>query len=454
MRYYQKRMKLFFFISVLFIPLKVNAKENSSVLFSYSSPQHQVAQIGQQLYRALQQQQWKKAEELLLDYQQLPFHETLLIDYAKALLAQTKGNFLQAEFYYQQQLKQKADFIPAQTGLIQLYFHLREYKKAQQQLDQLSSIVDLPKDISQSIEFYKVKLAAYFQGQRFYQLSFFYNDNINHAPDIAEKVVSQSTQRKVTLRSAKPIVSTGLTHYFSFYQPVIIYSHHTFSSYTYARYIDYHSHRRANFLALYTQLGYRYQKSQYQWSMTPYYEIKKPQAQYEYQAWGSEAQFSYFINKKQTINLSFDYKIKKYQEALNNLNSRRLSYSTNHNYYFNNRMQLVNQLNYQLDRKKNTLLNYQLYGIKTGVYYPLSVNWHISLFLQYQFKYYNNYNPLLKKRRKDNSIVFTTNIKNKSSFILGFYPAIEFRYTRRLSNVDWLYQYQQHEVLFKLEKQF
>ncbi|WP_368909783.1 surface lipoprotein assembly modifier [Proteus penneri] len=454
MRYYQKRMKLFFIISVLFIPLKVNAKENSSVLFSYSSPQHQVAQIGQQLYRALQQQQWKKAEELLLDYQQLPFHETLLIDYAKALLAQTKGNFLQAEFYYQQQLKQKADFIPAQTGLIQLYFHLREYKKAQQQLDQLSSIVDLPKDISQSIEFYKVKLAAYFQGQRFYQLSFFYNDNINHAPDIAEKVVSQSTQRKVTLRSAKPIVSTGLTHYFSFYQPVIIYSHHTFSSYTYARYIDYHSHRRANFLALYTQLGYRYQKSQYQWSMTPYYEIKKPQAQYEYQAWGSEAQFSYFINKKQTINLSFDYKIKKYQEALNILNSRRLSYSTNHNYYFNNRMQLVNQLNYQLDRKKNTLLNYQLYGIKTGVYYPLSVNWHISLFLQYQFKYYNNYNPLLKKRRKDNSIVFTTNIKNKSSFILGFYPAIEFRYTRRLSNVDWLYQYQQHEVLFKLEKQF
>ncbi len=107
MRYYQKRMKLFFIISVLFIPLKVNAKENNSVLFSYSSPQHQVAQIGQQLYRALQQQQWKKAEELLLDYQQLPFHETLLIDYAKALLAQTKGNFLQAEFYYQQQLKQK-----------------------------------------------------------------------------------------------------------------------------------------------------------------------------------------------------------------------------------------------------------------------------------------------------------------------------------------------------------
>ncbi|XOY29869.1 surface lipoprotein assembly modifier [Proteus cibi] len=454
MRYYQKRMKLFIIISVLLIPLKINANENNAILFSYSSPQHQVAQIGQQLYRALQQQQWKKAEELLLDYQQLPLHETLLINYAKALLAQIKGDFLNAEFYYQQQLKQKVDFIPAQTGLIQLYFHLREYKKAQRQLNQLSNMIDLPKDIIQSIAFYRAKLASYFQGQRFYQLSFFYDDNINHAPDLAEKIVSQSTQRKMTLRGAKPIVSTGLAHYFSFYQPFILYSHHTFSSYTYARYIDYHSYRSANFLALYTQLGYRYQKPQYQWSITPYYEIKKTPTQYEYQAWGSETQFSYLINKKQTINLSLDYKIKKYQETLKNLNTQRLSYSTNHNYYFNNRVNLVNQLNYQLGRKKNTLLNYQLYGIKTGVYYPLSVNWHMSLFLQYQFKQFNNYNPLLKKRRKDNSFIFTTNIKNKSPFILGFCPAIELRYTRRLSNVDWLYQYQQHEVLFKLEKQF
>ena len=454
MRYYQKRMKLFIIISVLLIPLKINANENNAILFSYSSPQHQVAQIGQQLYRALQQQQWKKAEELLLDYQQLPLHETLLINYAKALLAQIKGDFLNAEFYYQQQLKQKVDFIPAQTGLIQLYFHLREYKKAQRQLNQLSNMIDLPKDIIQSIAFYRAKLASYFQGQRFYQLSFFYDDNINHAPDLAEKIVSQSTQRKMTLRGAKPIVSTGLAHYFSFYQPFILYSHHTFSSYTYARYIDYHSYRSANFLALYTQLGYRYQKPQYQWSITPYYEIKKTPTQYEYQAWGSETQFSYLINKKQTINLSLDYKIKKYQETLKNLNNQRLSYSTNHNYYLNNRVNLVNQLNYQLGRKKNTLLNYQLYGIKTGVYYPLSVNWHMSLFLQYQFKQFNNYNPLLKKRRKDNSFIFTTNIKNKSPFILGFYPAIELRYTRRLSNVEWLYQYQQHEVLFKLEKQF
>lgn len=75
-----------------------------------------------------------------------------------------------------------------------------------------------------------------------------------------------------------------------------------------------------------------------------------------------------------------DYKIKKYQKTLNNLNSKRFSYSAYHNYYFNNKIHLVNQLNYQLVRKKNTLLNYHLYGIKTGIYYPLSANWHISFF--------------------------------------------------------------------------
>lgn len=453
MNYYQLLIRGVLALLLILFSFNGSAKERRDKPFYYFETTS-TAKVGQQLYHYLQQQQWQKAESSLLYYQQQPQHEVLLVNYAKALLAQNRGDFLNAEFYYQQQLKQKADFIPAQTGLIQLYFHLREYKKAQQQLNQLSNIVDLSKNIIQSIEFYKVKLASYFQGQRFYQLGFFYDDNINHAPYLSEKIVSQSAQGKTMLRGAKPIASTGITHYFSFYQPFIIYSHHTFSSYTYARYIDYHSHRNANFFALYTQLGYRYQKSQYHWSITPYYEIKSSRKQYEYQAWGSETQFSYVINKKQTINLSFDYKVKKYQKALNNLNSQRISYNTNHNYYFNNKMQLVNQLNYQLDRKKNTLLNYQLYGIKTGVYYPLSVNWHISLFLQYQFKYFNNYNSLLKKRRKDNGFIFTTNIKNKSPVTLGFYPTIELRYTRRLSNVDWLYQYQQHEVLFKLEKQF
>ncbi|WP_249293257.1 surface lipoprotein assembly modifier [Proteus mirabilis] len=81
-------------------------------------------------------------------------------------------------------------------------------------------------------------------------------------------------------------------------------------------------------------------------------------------------------------------------------------------------------------------------------------NWHISLFLQYQFKCFNNYNPLLNKKREDDNFIFTTSIKNKTPIIWGVYPEIELRYTRRLSNVDWLYQYQQHEVLFKLEKQF
>ncbi|MGK5745799.1 surface lipoprotein assembly modifier [Proteus mirabilis] len=92
--------------------------------------------------------------------------------------------------------------------------------------------------------------------------------------------------------------------------------------------------------------------------------------------------------------------------------------------------------------------------MKTGVYYLLPKNWQVSLSLQYQFKSFNNYNPLLNKKREDNGFVFTTTIKNKAPIIWGVYPAIELSYTRRLSNVDWLYQYQQHEVLFKLEKQF
>ncbi|HIH5504724.1 TPA: surface lipoprotein assembly modifier, partial [Proteus mirabilis] len=136
------------------------------------------------------------------------------------------------------------------------------------------------------------------------------------------------------------------------------------------------------------------------------------------------------------------------------LNNHKQIYAISYYYTLAENVQLVNQLNYYSSRKKNTLLNYQQYDIKTGVYYLLPKNWQVSLSLQYQFKSFNNYNPLLNKKREDNGFVFTTTIKNKAPIIWGFYPAIELSYTRRLSNVDWLYQYQQHEVLFKLEKQF
>src|SRR5699024_10623901 len=110
MRYYQRLIKSLFIINILFHSSQGAATQPNQEPLN----KEKVAQLGQQLYHHLQQQQWYQAEKLLVNYQQLPLHETLLVYYAQALLAQKNGNFLQAEFYYQQQLKQQADFIPAQ----------------------------------------------------------------------------------------------------------------------------------------------------------------------------------------------------------------------------------------------------------------------------------------------------------------------------------------------------
>ncbi|MBI6521979.1 DUF560 domain-containing protein [Proteus mirabilis] len=450
MRYYQRLIKSLFIINILFHSSQGAATQPNQEQLN----KEKVAQLGQQLYHHLQQQQWYQAEKLLVNYQQLPLHETLLVYYAQALLAQKNGNFLQAEFYYQQQLKQQADFIPAQTGLIQLYFSQGEYKKAQYQLNQLSRLSGLSPAINQAIIYYQKQLNDYFKARRFYQISFFYDDNINHAPYLDEQIVSQSTQVIMTRKGAQPIASMGVSHLFSFYQPTFIYANNTLSGYFLARYRDYFAYKQANFTHLYTQLSYQYQKKDYRWTLSPYYEIKSPKKAFEYQSIGVYTGLFFSINKYHSINLSINYYIKKYNKELINLNNHKQIYAISYYYTLAENVQLVNQLNYYSSRKKNTLLNYQQYDIKTGVYYLLPKNWQVSLSLQYQFKSFNNYNPLLNKKREDNGFVFTTTIKNKAPIIWGFYPAIELSYTRRLSNVDWLYQYQQHEVLFKLEKQF
>lgn len=353
MYYFQKIITLLLIANILVIPFNLLAQEKLyQPLLTDGNEIRNTSEMGQQLYYYLKQQQWKKAETLLHYYQQRPLHETLLVAYTKALLAQSKGDLLQAEFYYQQQLRQKADFIPAQTGLIQLYLYQREYKKAQQQLDQLNQISDLPKTLIQSIAYYQKQLSSYFQGRRFYQISLFYNDNLNHAPYSSEKVIYQSTTRKITKKSAKPIASTGMAHFFSFYQPLLIRAKQTLSSYAYLRYIDYFSYHTASFINLYAQINYDYQPSRYKWTTSPYYEIKFSYDEYEYQSWGIYSEIFYPINKKHAINHSWNYKINKYRDDLINLNSKNLMIDINYSLFLNNNARLINKISYSFISKK------------------------------------------------------------------------------------------------------
>lgn len=454
MNYFWKVSQLLCIANSLLFPITGISQSFIDQKVTSYSINKQRSDIGAALYQALQQQRWQTAEHLLQQYQQIPLHEKLLVNYANALLAQVKGHFLQSEYYYQQQLKDKPDFIPAKTGLIQLYMQQKDYKKAQIALNELKKFPSLSPAVLQSIYYYENTLSGYFKGLRLYQISVIYNDNVNQASSHTEDVVSKKGLIKVTRKSAKPIRSRGYAHLFSYYQPYFITSTHKLSSYISAKIIDYPSYTHASHHLFYAQFHYHYNASQYQWSLSSLYEIKSHYSKLEYQLWGGNYSFIKFINKNHAININGDYKIKKYRQKFINLNDNELSQSINYRYKVNNQLLLTNQITYQINRKKNHLLNYHRYGINTGVDYLFNSTWDISFFLHYHVKRFNYYNPFLQKKREDKDVIFTTKIKRKTPIIWGFYPMAELRYTRNLSNVSWLYQYHQHEVLFKLEKRF
>lgn len=454
MSYGGRLIKLLFNLAILLFPLTGVTTVTITNKLIDTKKYNQTAFIGEKLYQYLQQQRWLEVEALLKQYQQQPDYELLLVNYAKAQLAQVKGDWQQAEVYYQQQLTQKIDFIPAQTGLILLYIQQGQYRKARKQLNQLNEISELPNHLNKSIQYYRTQLEPYFQGQRIYQMGFVYNDNVNNAPHFSKQVISQPLFIKVTKRGADPKPSLGVFHFFSFYQPYFIETKQSFSLYAYTRYIDYLSYRDANYLSFYTQLSYHYQQRKYQWLISPYYELKAQYTQSEYQLWGLSLQLFLSIYKKHSTNINVDYKIKKYREEFINLNSNELSFYFTYKYKFNNYLLWVNQLNHQKKHKKNHLLDCQEYDIKTGVNYQKVPQWDIAFFLSYKLKSFDNYNSFLNKKRKDNELNLSIIVKNPKSIVWGFYPIMELRYTRNLSNIDWLYSYQQREVLFKLEKKF
>ncbi|OAT50547.1 TPR repeat-containing protein [Proteus hauseri ATCC 700826] len=454
MHYLWQLIRFFFITSIIFFPLIGEAKQrlNNPILDLLIN--HDVSIIGEQLYYNLQQQRWIDAEVLLQHYQQLPRHEVLLVYYAKAQLALAESHFSLAEFYYQQQLKQKADFIPAQIGLIYLYFYQQDYIKAKNQLKKLSETDNLSKSINNKVAYYQAKLSPYFYSSRFYQLGFIYNDNINLASDYQEQIVSDIPFAKVTRKGGRAKGSVGISHFFSLYQPYIINRIHSVSIYFHAQYMDYLSYRDNNYVNFYTQFNYQYQYSHYQFKLSPFYEIKVRDKQHEYQSIGLNSSLFIPLLRKHAINISGNYKNIKYRDNLMNLNTKELSAIVTLKYNLNKNSLLLSQINYQENRKKNNLLNHHQYGIKIGVSSQLPLQWHIDLSLRYRINYFNNYNPLLKKKRKDNEITLSAVVKKQVPIFWGFYPVTELRYTRNLSNVAWLYSYQQQEVIFKLEKQF
>ncbi|MEQ4924722.1 surface lipoprotein assembly modifier [Proteus hauseri] len=447
-------IKLFSMLSIILFPIIGQAKEKVNNNFLNSAVSSDISLIGKRLYHSLQQQNWVNAEVLLQHYQQIPQHEVLLVYYAKAQLALAKKDLLQAEFYYQQQLQQKSDFIPAQTGLIHLYFYQQNYIKAKKQLQELTKIADLPANIHNVISDYQAKLSPHFQGSRFYQLGFIYNDNINQASDYQEQINSKISLNKVIRHGGESKKSVGISHLFSLYQPYLINRIHSTSIYAYFLYVDYLSYRDNNYINFYTQFNYQYQYNYYQFRLSPFYEIKTQNKQLEYQLTGLRVSLFIPLLEGYAINIASDYKIKKYRSNLINLNGNKLSGFVSLKYKLTNYAVLSNQISYQKNSKKNDLLNHHQYGIKVGVNSRLPLQWYADLSLRYQIKYFNYYNPLLKQKRKDNEFMLSAVVKKQVSTFWGFYPVIELRYTRNLSNVAWLYRYQQQEVIFKLEKQF
>lgn len=65
MRYYQRLIKSLFIINILFHSSQGAATQPNQEQLN----KEKVAQLGQQLYHHLQQQQWYQAEKLLVNYQ-------------------------------------------------------------------------------------------------------------------------------------------------------------------------------------------------------------------------------------------------------------------------------------------------------------------------------------------------------------------------------------------------
>ncbi|MDE9571643.1 hypothetical protein KKJ16_22230, partial [Xenorhabdus bovienii] len=78
--------------------------------------------IGQALYLAINDQQWRDIRNLVVIYQELPEHNPLLVDFAQGSLARLEGNLALSASYYEKILRQQPNSTRIKLELARVYF--------------------------------------------------------------------------------------------------------------------------------------------------------------------------------------------------------------------------------------------------------------------------------------------------------------------------------------------
>ncbi|MBD2809693.1 DUF560 domain-containing protein [Xenorhabdus sp. Vera] len=411
--------------------------------------------IGQALYLAINDQQWRDIRNLVVIYQQLPEHNPLLVDFAQGSLARLEGNLALSASYYEKILRQQPNSTRIKLELARVYFEDHKNREAEQMLDGLSQQHQLPAMVLKNIDNYLKTITTRTGWHGSLSLGYGYDDNINMSSEQEPTCTFTIKGKCIIVREIpKAIKEWGNTYSAKLSRRYQIAGHHGIFGRGLIHGKNYRHYHDENENTLQLISGYHYKSKNHDISFGPLFEYKLRAGSTEYHAVGAKIEWQWAITAQTNLNVELGHKQLTYQQLYRWKNGTLSSSYFGMSHAINDKFILFGGSSWVYRDNSQPAARYQQWGVNAGIAGQLYSGINGSLFITLKKQHFAAYNALLGAKRRESEQIYTASIKFPAAKIMGMTPSLTFIHRRNHSNVSWLYSYDKNEVRIQLEKYF
>ncbi len=408
--------------------------------------------LTQYINLAIIKKDWFTLKSLVADYSKLPQHDTTLVLYAEALIANAEDNYILAIRRFRQILARHPDLDYVRLDLAVSLARNKEYAAAINQFEKLQSA-----NLSPSIQRISQSFIERIQKQQSWQwtlgLNYTHDNNVNNASSIKE--FDWNNQRWIKNEDSLPKSAQGIEYSLGIKRDFNLDRNHYLSLETQFAGLHYWNASDYSERSLYAALGYTYQNYRHKFSIAPFitqhwlggerYSLHK----------GWYSAYSILLNDRWRLNTRYSYTRKTYSHPLlNRFEGKKHTLQSHLNYSFSPQLLLFVGFDYQEDRLNSRSESSTNKGILLGFAqeWPLGISHSINI--RYGRRDFHHQHFFFPFKRSDKEWLSTLSVWNRNWHFYGITPRLNFQYRKIDSNIPAFYSYSNKQIFVSFEKTF
>ncbi len=403
------------------------------------------------LNQAVEEGQWPMVSAILPVYEASPQADTSLVLYARAGLAQSRGDYHQAISAYRTLLAEHPDYVRVRLDLAKALFEDRQYQAAAWNFTQARR-QNPPPEVMEKIDSYLVYMDKHAGWTGNFSLSYLNDSNVNNASDGKYLILGD----KVYQRNADSFPKRGEGVYFGglAQRDFSLTDHQNLRFRTTLSGKSYWNNHDFDDITSRVYVGYAFLNARQQLALLPFYE-KRWYATEAYSAgMGIRAEYSYLLAPDWQSSQALEYQKLDYDnrdyavlQGHNTLISSTLAHAVNARLSVFAGVDLGQQKT-QVDAETNRRLGARL-GAETALPYGVS----LGLMANLAQRTYQGENDIFQVKRKDDEQVYALSLWHRDLYFFNLMPKVNVVYKVVNSNIDF-YSYDETNVFLSVDKNF